>query len=378
MQVEKNQGLRKLRASCKNEKTFEDYLQQLDSFLEYTKSDYDEILTFDIDTLQDRLEDWVMNMGEKGLKGTTAKKKLAGVQKYLDVNRRLYHKKALSGLIKENGNDSDEVAGNVPYTTEDIKKMLEFTTELRTKALIHFFTSTAVRPQGLTDPILRMKHLFDMPYNCQAVRIYDNHPTGVSENSKHGYWVFLTPEASNALKLYHQSRKLNGEKFDEETPIFASMKKAGTKNEHMTIDGIYNIMYGLARKNIIERNKIDQRFDKAIIYGFRKRFDTILKIDNSVNSNIAEKLMAHKKGLDGVYLKPTREQCFVEFRKAIRELTIDNSERDKIIITTLKTEKDRALEESENLSHQFSHRIRQQNRRIADLEEKLNKILNEK
>ena len=27
--------------------------------------------------------------------------------------------------------------------------------------------------------------------------------------------------------------------------------------------------------------------------------------------------MAHKRGLDGVYLKPTREQCFEEFEKAI-------------------------------------------------------------
>lgn len=69
---------------------------------------------------------------------------------------------------------------------------------------------------------------------------------------------------------------------------------------------------------------------------YRKRFNGILKMNNNVNSNIAEKLMAHKKGLDGVYLEPTREECFAEFVKDITELTTDGSmkkqfELDKVI-----------------------------------------------
>ena len=42
--------------------------------------------------------------------------------------------------------------------------------------------------------------------------------------------------------------------------------------------------------------------------------------------------MAHKRGLDGVYLQPTREECFAEFVKAIPDLTIDQAERQKAII----------------------------------------------
>ncbi|MGI0023285.1 MAG: hypothetical protein ACRD9Q_10550, partial [Nitrososphaeraceae archaeon] len=56
-------------------------------------------------------------------------------------------------------------------------------------------------------------------------------------------------------------------------------------------------------------------------------FNGILKMNNNVNSNIAEKLMAHKKGLDGSYLKPTREECFAEFLKAVHDLTISDEER---------------------------------------------------
>ena len=85
------------------------------------------------------------------------------------------------------------------------------------------------------------------------------------------------------------------------------------------------------RKHSIKKGN---RYDKALVYMFRKRFNTILKLNNDVNSNIAEKLMAHKKGLDGVYLKPTREECFREFVKAIPQLTIDPTERQKIEIET--------------------------------------------
>ena len=75
-----------------------------------------------------------------------------------------------------------------------------------------------------------------------------------------------------------------------------------------------------------------------IDHGFRKRFNTILKINNDVNTNIAEKLMQHKKGLDGSYLTPTRQQCFAEFVKAIYELTIDAQQRQENIIQDTSTE----------------------------------------
>jgi len=74
-------------------------------------------------------------------------------------------------------------------------------------------------------------------------------------------------------------------------------------------------------------------------HGFRKRFNTILKLKNEVNSNVAEKLLGHKNGLDGVYLKPTRDQCFTEFRKAISDLMIDDSERQRLKIEQLQQEK---------------------------------------
>jgi integrase len=333
-----SRALRNFRSSCKNPKLFQFYNRQLNIFLEYVKKSHDEILALEINDLQDTIEDYVMSLGERGLKGSSTRVMVAAVEKFLDSNRKLYFKKAVFGKIQDNGNPTEEIAGRIPYTTEEIRRMLSVTTKLRTKALIHFFASTGARPQSLLDPVLRMKHLFEMSDRCYAIRVYDLDPTGSSENSKHGYWVFLTPEARQALDNYHKARKLNGEKFDDETPLFDT-ENEGSKNTHLGLGSVYDIVNGVIKAAAIPRRKIDSRYDKPIVYGFRKRFNTILKIDSAINSNIAEKLMAHKKGLDGTYLTPTREECFAEFRKAIPDLTIDDSERQKITIRKFQAER---------------------------------------
>jgi integrase/recombinase XerD len=107
----------------------------------------------------------------------------------------------------------------------------------------------------------------------------------------------------------------------------------------MTLHAMYTLLKKIYDKSGLKREKKGHRYNKAIVYMFRKRFNTILKLNNEVNSNIAEKLMAHKKGLDGVYLQPTQEECYKEFIKAIPQLTIDDSERKQIDLDNLTQEK---------------------------------------
>lgn len=80
-------------------------------------------------------------------------------------------------------------------------------------------------------------------------------------------------------------------------------------------------MYRIVSKSVI-RHKQDYRYDVQVDHGFRKRFNTILKLDNSVNHNIAEKLMGHKSDLDGTYLIPTLDELFSEFKKIICKLEV--------------------------------------------------------
>ena len=113
---------------------------------------------------------------------------------------------------------------------------------------------------------------------------------------------------------------------------FPSLLCRKSKGDPISSRSVRELLYRILDTTGIQREKVGKRYDKAVIYGFRKRFNTILKLNNDVNSNIAEKLMAHKRGLDGTYLQPTREECFAEFVKAIPDLTIDQTEKQRVII----------------------------------------------
>jgi len=275
---------------------------------------------------------------------------MSGVVLFFDMNKVRYYKRILRKLLP--GNDK-EPGGKLPYTTEEIERMLSVTTKLRTKALIHYFASTGSRPAGIEDPVLRLKHVEDMPFGCKSVYIYDG--------SKQGYWAFLTPEASNSLENYFSKRKLRGEILTDESPVFSNMDNGRTQKDYLSQYSARQRINDAIIRAGIERTKKGNRYDKAIIYGFRKRFNTILKLNNDVNSNIAEKLMAHKRGLDGTYLQPTKEQCFVEFVKAIPDLMIGDSARKQAEIDKLQ---------------QNQKNSQDQSIKIKELEEKLEKITN--
>lgn len=116
------------------------------------------------------------------------------------------------------------------------------------------------------------------------------------------------------MKHYINSRKLNGEELKDDSPIFANSEKSNTKSQtHLSSKSARQIIFNILQKSGIQRTKKGNRYDKATLYGFRKRFNTVLKTNNDVNSNIAEKLMAHKNGLDGNYLKPTRNNVLLNF-----------------------------------------------------------------
>ncbi len=283
--------------------------------------DYQDIVKDTTDTIQDWLEKWVIDQKNKGLRHSTIVGRLNAVELFLDMNKKVWYRKIVRKLLPSN----DEIpGGEVPFTTDEIYRMLQACKRPRDAAVLHFFASTAARPAAIEDPVLRKKHLVEIE-DCYGIKIYDG--------SKEGYWAFLTPEARKALDSYLKSRKRNGEEISDESPLFATNpNEPKTKHEWMSLFSVRRTFDKLFKASGIERKKVGTRYDKAIVYGFRKRFNGILKMDNHVNSNIAEKLMAHKNGLDGHYLKPTMAECFKEFRKAIPDLTIDPTKRQEVEI----------------------------------------------
>lgn len=196
------------------------------------------------------------------------------------------------------------------YTDEEINELLSNSKYVRDKTLIHFMASTGARI-GVFDHKLTLRHIQHMPNGCKAVKLY----AGEVEE----YWGFLTPQASEMLDSYHYYRQKSGEVFNQDTPVFAAR---GAKPRQLTWNGVRTIIYRTISKSNLSRQKSNGRYDVQADHGFRKRFNTILKLDNSVNYNIAEKLLGHKNGLDGVYFVPTLEELFAEFNKVIRRLEV--------------------------------------------------------
>jgi len=298
-----------------SEKTRVGYIRDLNNFLTFTKvADYDTLAKLGIDTIQEFLEDYVAELKRRNV--TSIRTRLAGPELFFDMNKKLYYKKILHRLLPSNDN---VMGGNTAYTNEDITKMLSSTFKPRTKAIIHLIASTGIRPGAFDDPALQMKHLQKIE-DCQSIKIYDG--------SKEQYFAFLTPETVEAFNDYFESRKLNGEKLGPESYIFHTYNTKTKKNEYLSSGGVTGILKRLIKKAGISRIRINHKtYDKAIVYGFRKRFNTILKLNNEINSNIVEKLLGHRNGLDGHYFTPTREESFKEFKKAIPELTINPAKR---------------------------------------------------
>lgn len=344
------QRVKKFNKDCESFRNFNDAIRRnttrrtyhyiLDQLIRFGNfKGYDELVNLDTDKIHDLLKEWVRDYKENSLKYKTIKLKLNVAELFFEMNKKTVYKKILHKMLP----DSDEIpAGEFPFTTEEIWLMKKAAKKLRDMAIIDFLASTGVRPGSLSDPVIRMKYVEDMPNGCKSIRVYDG--------SKEGYWAFLTPEATDSLNRYLASRKRNGEELTEESVLFRNYDNPNKKHEHLSDNSIRQMLDSVMKRAGIERKKTKNRYDKAIIYGFRKRFNGTLKMNNEVNSNIAEKLMAHKRGLDGVYLKPTKEECFREFIKAIPFLTVDPSERLKLKVQKLEQEKsqiDELKEENE-------------------------------
>jgi len=322
----KERSIIRFEQGIKSRQTLNNYRDHLKNFRLFAKFDtFDSLITKPVEEIQTIVEDYLIHIKENRHPNSVPILML-GVRHFFVMNRIMLYWE----IIRKMYPPRLKSAGFKPWTTEHIQKMLLTTTSKRNHALVHFLASTGARI-GVIDENFTMKYLEDISDGCKAVLLYPN------DNEE--YWGFLTPEASDALDEYHEERRKRGEILDEDSPIFRRDYSCGKKAIPILRSGTISIMYRIIQNAELERKKVNHHFDIQMDHGFRKRFNTILKLKNDVNSNVAEKLLGHKNGLDGVYLKPTRDQCFAEFRKAISDLMIDESERQSLKIEQLEQEK---------------------------------------
>lgn len=254
---------------------------------------------------------------------------------------------------------AEKRSGFRPWSTEQIAEMVNVVSSFngsmarfRNKAAVLFHASTGSRVGVHNDPLL-MKHMIkmthpDFAYHFYAVLIYAEEGETVTEKDQriltdeiddedYSKFVFLIPEAARALDEYHAYRKKGAEIFDDDTPLFTIVKEFDNRiapdyKKQMSGNAFRHVMEYILAKSTIVRKKKRNRFSTMIDHGFRKRYNTILKGVDGINSNKAEALMQHLRGLDGAYLKFTRDELFPELVKGASALTVNPTERQKNVI----------------------------------------------
>ena len=330
--------------TIKSKYTLRNYQDHLKRFLKFTKlRDYDSLLKSSKDDIQIMIEDYVMDL-KKTVSPNSVDTMIRGVKHFYVINKIGLYWDLISKLYPE----KVKTSGFMPYSEEDIRSMLSVTTSKRNKAIIHFLASTGSRI-GIFDYDLSMKNLKSMDNGCMAVLVYAD---DIQE-----YLAFLTPEATDSLNDYFQERQDDGENFNNESPVFRSKYSIGFEPaQFLKLKSVQSLIYRIIGNSDVKRVRINKNFDKQMDHAFRKRFNTILKLNSEVNSNIAEKIIGHSvtHKLDNTYFKPTVEQLFNEFKKAIPELTVskalrleqENKLKDEKI-KKLETDKDRRIDELE-------------------------------
>ena len=315
----------------KSKNTFEKYVYFVKRFIKfYHLKNYDSITQIESSKLQIMIEDYVMDL-KKRVNPNSVPTYITPLETFFEINDLEIKWKKIHRLYPA----KIKATGKKAYTTKDIQKMLQGESKKRNIALIHVLASSGIRKGAVPD--LKIKHLTKMPENCYAVLVY--------EDSTEEYYTFLTPEASNAVDVYLDDRRNAGELLDSSSPIFRKHYQIGIqKVKPITSKSLDDNMEDIVNRANVRVKVSKNRYDKMLDHAFRKRFETILKLNKDIPVAVSEKLIGHSSyyddrgnhiQLDDNYVVPELEKLFDFFKLAIPELIISDQVRNSIKIQKL-------------------------------------------
>lgn len=337
--------------SINSKQTRENYLYYLKNFVEYYKlKDIASIITIQPTKLQEMIEDFVIHQKRKNLSKSYINGHKSALKALIETTDILINWRKIIRLMPEQG----KKAGQRAWKREQIATMLKCSKKLKTRALILFLTC-GCRIGAI--PNMTLADMTDMPLGCKRLVVY--------RDTKDEYITFLTPEASRAFDEYLEKRKKDGEYIDKNTPLFRrsyllGMQKVKPATRKSLHDMNSRIQHNAGLRD--PTSKKNGRYDVATDHGFRKYFNTIMKTTQGVNRGLAEKMLGHNSKeirLDTEYLDEefSSDLSFNEFKKAISELTIDDSARNQAELKkerAEKTELQKKVNEIQELKEQMN------------------------
>ena len=335
------------------EKTREAYSFQIDKFCKWLGlKTWDDILAIDSQELREKIEDYVILLKNKPVSPNYIRGITFAIQSLCDANEKLdINWKKIRKLLGK----KTKPQKTRPYTTQEVKLLLGAVKGLRNKALILFFSSSGIRKGAIPD--MRIKDLKQMPHGCIRLVVYPD--------TDEEYITFINKEASDYLARYHKQREYDGEVLTPESFVFRNTYRRGKglhQPKSLNENSISNILVRAKRNTAIDTEDVPN----MLVHAFRRRFNTIMKLQNQANVTIIERLMGHDQGLDNSYFQPTEEQLFAEYTKGMSDLTIDDSER-LLAERKLMEESLSELEAEKNRTSILEKEVAQQKAKLAEM-----------
>ncbi|MGI0046124.1 MAG: tyrosine-type recombinase/integrase [Nitrosotalea sp.] len=326
-----DRAILKFHNAIKSDATRKLYDRNLNYFLKFVNiKEAGGLLQLKDVALQEMIEDYVIWNKDRGLRTSSINGRVVPLELFMAMNDRVLNFKKIKKMYPARVKS----LGGKAWTTKEIQSMLKFTVSRRNIAIILVLASSGVRIGGLVG--LKLKHLTNIE-NCKAVLVYAD---GIEE-----YTTFFSPEATVAVQDYLNERVRCGEYLTPDTPLFRTAFRVGSAK----VKGMSLGAFQMCLREIVHKVRgvgYGRRTDTPLMHGFRKFFNTNLKNNREINPSIAEKMMGHFNKtipLDTFYHIVTNDVLFTEYKKAILDLTIDDSERLKIQ-NKLKDEKIQSLE----------------------------------
>jgi len=281
--------------------------------------------------IEQKIIEFILYLKKEGKSFAAIHNYVASIKSFYKINDVMLNDRKISKFMPEHTRLRKDRA----YTYDEISKLLDIADE-RMRVVILLLASTGIRIGAITS--LKLRNLED-----NKIVVY--------ENTNQEYFTFITPECKKAIDFYIDMRSRYGEKINDDSYLIREQfdirdQFAIKKPKQITHRSIEWKLISLAercgirkREHEIEGRKNSSiRKDVAIAHGFRKFFTTQL-INSKVNPEIREMLLGHKIGLASCYYRPTQEDMYIEYEKAIDNLTIDPANRLQRKVETLTVEK---------------------------------------
>jgi site-specific recombinase XerD len=274
--------------------------------------------------IEQKIIEFILHLKQQGKSYAAIRIYLAAVKSFYKINDIFLNDSKISKFLPE----QKRVRKDRAYNHKEISKLLEIAEE-RMRVVILLLASTGVRIGSL--PELRLRNLERISDDCYKLTVYENY--------NQEYMTLCTPECSKAIDNYLDMRSAYGENITSESFLIREQfdireQFAIRKPRKITHRSLEWKLINLAERSGIRKREHETkskkfssiRKDVAIAHGFRKFFTTQL-INSKVNSEIREMLLGHKIGLASAYYRPTDEEIYQQYLKAVDLLTINEENR---------------------------------------------------